>query len=267
MNHESVILEIDCDTAVLTLNRPQELNCLCVDLARDARDALAEVRENRAVRALVVTGAGRAFCAGAKLGGDDFSATAQQSIGQRVARDMAEYFNPLVVDLSTLPIPVIAAVNGVAAGAGVSLALAADVTIAARSSSFLLTFVPRLGILPDLGATWSLPRRVGRSRASGLALLGNKLTAQQAANWGLIWQCVDDASLMDEVRKLAHTVGHFPNRAIRELRTAFDVADSNDLVEQLEYERRCQEALLDTEDFREGVKAFMEKREPIFNGR
>lgn len=260
MEFKSITLKVEDGIGLMTLNRPDILNSLNVPLAREVRAALAVIKERRDVRALILTGAGRGFCAGAELADE----SGHESTGQRGSRAMKEDFNPLILDLIGLPVPVVAAVNGVAAGAGVSIALAADVVIAAQPAYFALTFAPRLGIVPDLGATWYLPRLIGRARAHALTLLGNRLPAPTAAEWGLIWKCVPPESLMGEAVALARQLGAGPQHVVGEVRRAFDAAESNDLPAQLDYERLRQEVLLDKEEYREGVRAFLEKREPVF---
>jgi 2-(1,2-epoxy-1,2-dihydrophenyl)acetyl-CoA isomerase len=195
MTRQTVLLTFDGPIATLTLNRPETLNSISNQLVIDARDALADVRATQSARVLILTGAGRGFCTGAELGEAIVKGDGTQSAGDSLNAAMRDHSNPLIVDLQQLPIPVVAAVNGVAVGAGVGIALAADITIAARSASFILTFGLKLGVIPDLGTTWQLPRRIGVARAMALALLGNKLGAEQAAQWGLIWQCVDDDQL------------------------------------------------------------------------
>lgn len=260
MEFKSITLKVEDGIGLITLNRPDILNSLNVPLAREVRAALAVIKERRDIRALILTGAGRGFCAGAELGDE----SGHESTGQRGSRAMKEDFNPLILDLLGLPVPVVAAVNGVAAGAGVSIALAADVVIAAQPAYFVLPFAPRLGIVPDLGATWTLPRLIGRARAHALTLLGSRLPAPTAAEWGLIWKCVPAESLMGEALVFARQLGAGPRHIVGEVRRAFDAAESNDLPAQLEYERLRQEVLLDKEEYREGVRAFLEKREPVF---
>lgn len=207
MVYDKINLSLAEGVAVLALNDPDTMNALSIPLQQELRHAIATVRENRSVRALLLIGTDRAFCSGADLSSMSGGGVAGESLGQNVGRMMRELSNPLILDLQALPVPVVAAVNGAAAGAGVSLALAADVVVAARSAYFLLTFLPRLGLVPDLGATWHLPRLVGRARAMALTLLGDRLSAEQAAEWGLIWACVDDEVLMDEAQALASPAG------------------------------------------------------------
>lgn len=203
--------------------------------------------------------------------GADLSAMAPggegKSLGAQTAEWMQSLSNPLIETLRTLPVPVVAAVNGAAAGAGVGLALAADVTIAARSAYFYLPFLPKLGIVPDLGCTWAIPRRAGRARAMGMALLDERLGAEQAVQWGLIWACADDEQLLDEARAIAQRLARLPPHAVVEAREAFEAAERHTLAEQLHYESERQRELIDRPTFREGVSAFLQKRPPSFPGR
>ncbi|WP_420473603.1 enoyl-CoA hydratase-related protein [Noviherbaspirillum sp. ST9] len=262
MTYETILLEQDNDIAVLTFNQPVSRNGLTAQLQTEVLDALDHLAQQDEVRALILTGAGKAFCSGADLGRLDASGGA--SLGDSVAKVMDELSNPLILALQSLPIPVVAAVNGAAAGAGMGIALAADIVIAGRSAFFLSPFLPRLGIVPDMGTTWFLPQRVGRARAMGLMLLGDRLPADKAAEWGLIWACVDDAILMEEARRIAQSLANAPSHAVIEARRALDKAASQDLATQLDYEKGRQRELLDLPSFREGVQAFFEKREPVF---
>jgi 2-(1,2-epoxy-1,2-dihydrophenyl)acetyl-CoA isomerase len=214
---------------------------------------------------LLITGAGRAFCAGAELKDDFLDGDTTRSAGEQLDESMREDFNPWIMDLDELPIPVVTAVNGVAAGAGVGLALASDITVAARSASFVLTFCPKLGLIPDVGTTWFLPRRIGLARATALSLLGNKLDATTAAQWGLIWQCVDDDALADSAMQMARTLARLPSGMALELRRSLRQSQSNTLGVQLDYERERQCVLIESSAFTEGVNAFREKRQPVFD--
>jgi 2-(1,2-epoxy-1,2-dihydrophenyl)acetyl-CoA isomerase len=271
VGYENILLDIQDGVALLTLNRPNVFNSLNVPLMTEVRAVLKQVAESPDIRVLVMTGAGEAFCAGADLtaaGRGDPEGTGEKlSVGEIVSRKMKTHFNPLVSEIYRLEKPVICAVNGVAAGGGVGVALATDIVIAARSAYFLQVFGPRLGIVPDCGCTWFLPRLVGRARALGLALLGDKLPAEQAAEWGLIWKCVDDGALMDEAMALAKKLAEGPTRAYGYIKKAYSESERNRLDEQLEYERFCQRTLCDTADFMEGVTAFLEKRPAHFKGR
>jgi 2-(1,2-epoxy-1,2-dihydrophenyl)acetyl-CoA isomerase len=256
MSYSTIQLETKDGVATLTLNRPTMLNSLNREIIDEIRSALRKLARDDATKVLVVTGAGRGFCAGADLtttGGNDGS---DRSVGEGVAYAMEVGYNPLVRDMTSFPKPVIVAVNGVAAGGGVGLALSGDIVLAARSAYFVQVFVPRLGLVPDMGCTWFFPQLLGRARARALAMLGDRLPAEKAAEWGLIWQCVDDDNLAKG-----------PQQAYRELKRVLDEAPLNTLDEQLENERRTQRILGDTDDFKEGVVAFLTKRDPQFKGK
>jgi 2-(1,2-epoxy-1,2-dihydrophenyl)acetyl-CoA isomerase len=263
MTFKFITLEVTNDIAVLTFNQPGTRNGLTVAMQNEMVTALAQLHKDGAIRALILTGAGNSFCAGADLNQLDV-VDGGLTVGQSTAKIMEEVSNPLVLALQNLPFPVVSAVNGAAAGAGISLALAADVVVAARSAFFLTPFLPRLGIVPDMGATWFLPRHLGRARALGLMLLGDRLSATQAQEWGLIWSCVDDAMLMDEAQSIAARLAKAPAHAALEARRALDAADGQGLAAQLDYEKRRQRELIDLPSFGEGVKSFFEKREPVF---
>ena len=264
MSYQNLLLHTDAATGVatLTLNRPAARNSFSADLLREIRAALAEVAGQRAARALLLTGNGASFCAGADLSGQ--TGGTREQIASAGADSQRDWINPIVIDLQSLPFPTVAAVNGSAAGAGASLALACDVVIAARSAFFLFPFMPRLGIVPDMGATWFLPRLLGSARAMALSLMGDRLPAPQAADWGLIWRCVEDAALMDQAQALAQRVAKAPAHAALELRRAFAASAARDLPGQLDYEVERQRELLARAEFEEGVRSFLEKREPQF---
>jgi len=232
-----------------------------VDLA--FRAVLTEVKRRDDVRALLLTGAGRGFCAGQDLSDRVIAAAAEPvDLGYTIST----HYNPLIRTLRELPKPVVCAVNGVAAGAGANIALACDVVLAARSASFIQAFC-KIGLVPDSGGTYFLPRLVGTARAMGLALLGDKLGAEDAERWGLIWKCVDDAKLMDEARALAAQLAAGPTKALGEIKRAIYASPANMLDAQLDFERDLQRELGRSGDYREGVAAFMEKRAPKFRGR
>jgi len=270
MNYENVLYETKDGIGHLTLNRPEVLNSLNVPLMDEIFDVLKKVAEDPKTRVLIMTGAGKAFCSGADLapnwGPGGMPEGPNSSVGETVSGQMKTHFNPLVMAIYRLEKPVIAAVNGVTAGGGVGMALTADMVIAARSAYFVQVFGPKLGIVPDMGTTWHLPRLLGRARSLGLAFLGDRLSAEQAAEWGLIWKCVDDESLMDEVMAVAQKLAQGPTRAYGYIKKAFSESDRNNLEEQLDFERQCQLVLCDSQDFIEGVGAFMEKRKPNFKG-
>lgn len=261
---EHITFELRDGIGLLTLNRPTVLNSLNVPLMDEVRATVANVRADKDVRALVLTGAGRGFCAGADLTTTG-APTAGMSAGQAVAHSMDIAFNPMVRDIADLPIPTIAAVNGIAAGGGVGLALVCDIVVAAKSSAFVSVFAPRLGLIPDMGCTWLLPRLLGRARARAMAITGEKVSAATAAEWGMIWKCVEDGELMGEVMSIAGKIAKGPSNAFGEVKKALDIAEKNSLSDQLDYERDIQGVLGDHPNFTEGVMAFATKREPSFS--
>jgi len=229
----------------------------------EVREALAAVRQDSSARVLILTGAGRGFCAGQDLGDRVVAADgAPPDLGQSIEN----FYKPLILGLRQLPLPVIAAVNGVAAGAGANIALACDLVIAARSANFIQSFA-KIGLVPDSGGTWFLPRLVGHARAMGLALLGDKLPAEQAVQWGLIWRCVDDGQLPDEVDAIARHLAAAPTRGLARTKQAMLAGWGHSLEQQLDVERDYQQELGRSADYAEGVAAFMEKRSPRFTGR
>ena len=248
----------------ITLNRPEVLNSLNETITLGLLSALIDARTNKDVRAIVITGAGRAFCAGADLNSKSWPSHKGLSAGEATAASMDRGFNPLVKAISQSTKPVVTAINGIAAGGGVGLALAGDIAIASESAKFKLVFGPNLGIIPDMGASWFLPNLVGRARANGLALLGDDLTATTAKEWGLIWDCVPAEQLLEEAQAIAGRLADGPTIGLKAVVKAHDRAMSNTLSEQLEYEKETQRVLFDFPHVSEGVRAFIEKRKPNF---
>jgi 2-(1,2-epoxy-1,2-dihydrophenyl)acetyl-CoA isomerase len=248
----------------LTLNRPAALNSFTAVMHGELMAALDAAAEDTAVRCIVLTGAGRGFCAGQDLA--DPAMVGAPGAPPDVAAVVERHYRPLALRVRSLPVPVIAAVNGVAAGAGANLALGCDFVIAARSASFIQAF-SKIGLVPDCGGTWLLPRLVGRARAIGLAMSGDKLPAAEAERIGLIWQCVDDAELLPVAQALAERLATMPTRALAETRRAIDAAMGMELAESLAMEARVQGELGRQPDFAEGVAAFLAKRAPRFADR
>ena len=261
--YQNIIFASEGGIARLTLNRPERLNSFNDAMHAEVRDALGRVREDGAIRVLLLTGAGRSFCAGQDLGDRAVAPGAEPvDLGASIERN----YRPLVLSLQSLPLPVVCAVNGVAAGAGANIALACDIVIAAKSASFVQAF-SKIGLVPDSGGTYFLPRLVGTARAIGLAMLGERLYAEQAAEWGLIWQCVEDKELHGTIENLLHTLAGAPTAGLAATKCALYASAGNTLEGQLDLERDLQRELGRSDDYREGVAAFIAKRAPRFTGR
>jgi len=260
---QPILVSVDAGVQTITLNRPERLNAFNPEMHGLLREALARAADDEAIRAVLLTGAGRGFCAGQDLSERDVSAG---SAPIDLSVTIGSYYNPLVRRMRALPKPIVCAVNGVAAGAGANVALACDLVVAARSASFIQAF-SKIGLVPDSGGTWFLPRLVGSARALGLALLGDKLPAEDAARWGLIWKVVDDEQLMDEAAALARELAAGPTRVYGLIKRALCASATSTLDAQLELERDLQREAGFTEDYREGVTAFLEKRKPHFKGK
>lgn len=262
MSYDTIKFEISEGVARLSLNRPDSLNCFNERMHEEVRGALEGVAEDGRVRALLITGEGRGFCAGQDLGD---RRTRPGDEAPDLGATLDQHYNPLIRTLRSLDVPVICAVNGVAAGAGANIALACDIVLAARSAKFIQAFC-KLGLVPDSGGTWALPRLLGDARARGLAMLGEAVSAEQAEQWGMIWKCVDDAALQTEAQALARHLATQPTLGLALIKRALNLAPSNTLDQQLDLERDLQREAGRTDDYREGVAAFLEKRQPVFRG-
>lgn len=263
MAYNNILFDISEGIATLTLNRPDKLNSFTAEMHGEVRSVLEQVAADKSARVLVLTGAGRGFCAGQDLGD---RAVAPGGAPVDLGESVEKYYAPLVLALRALPMPVVCAVNGVAAGAGANIALACDIVVAARSASFNEVFC-KLGLIPDTGGTYFLPRLIGSARATGLAMLGDRLSAERAEQWGLIWKCVDDADLAGEVAALAKHFSSAPTLGLARAKQALQASGLNTLEKQLALEAGMMRELGFTEDYREGVTAFMEKRSPAFKGK
>ncbi|MEC8631317.1 MAG: enoyl-CoA hydratase-related protein [Pseudomonadota bacterium] len=258
MEYQAITFDITDGVAVLTLNRPDVMNALNSQMRAEIYHAVRQAGEN--ARVLVITGAGRAFCSGQDLGDGGNAASLD------LERTLRDEYEPMLQRIFDCPIPTIAAVNGPAAGAGANLALAADVVIAAESASFLQAFT-RIGLIPDAGGTYWLPRQVGFARAMGAALFAEPVPARQAVEWGMIWEAIPDENFANHWQKRAEKLAHGPTVAYSKVKEALRQSMSNDLTEQLELEAKLQGDCGDTRDFKEGVLAFLEKRPARFEGR
>jgi 2-(1,2-epoxy-1,2-dihydrophenyl)acetyl-CoA isomerase len=255
----TILVERRADYHRITLNRPERLNALNVAMAEALVAALVAAEADPRCRALVLTGMGSGFCAG-----QDLNEIADLPAAEIPA--LIDHYNPLIRRLGASPLPIVCAVNGVAAGAGANLALACDIVLAARSASFVQAFA-RIGLIPDCGGTWFLPRLVGMARARALALLAEPLAAETAAEWGLIWRAIDDDRLLTEAEALAERLAAGPTVAFGLMKRALDAAATNDLTRQLDLERDLQSEAAAAPDHAEGVRAFLAKRPASFTGK
>ncbi|MDS1316734.1 2-(1,2-epoxy-1,2-dihydrophenyl)acetyl-CoA isomerase PaaG [Acinetobacter baumannii] len=263
MDYQNIIAEEKNGVGYLTFNRPKALNSFNVDMHREVADVLNQWTKSPDVRCVVISGEGRGFCAGQDLGDRVVDPNAE---APDLGYSIETYYNPLIKTIVNMPKPVICAVNGVAAGAGANIALACDLVIAAKSANFVQAFC-RLGLVPDSAGTWFLPRAVGHARAMGLALLGDKLPAETAKEWGMIWDVVEDAELKTKVTELAERLAKQPTFGLSHIKKAIHQSSNNTFDEQMLLERDLQRIAGRSEDYREGVQAFMNKREPNFKGR
>lgn len=263
MDYQNIIAEEKNGVGYLTFNRPKALNSFNVDMHREVAEVLNQWTKNPEVRCVVISGEGRGFCAGQDLGDRVVDPNAE---APDLGYSIETYYNPLIKTIVNMPKPVICAVNGVAAGAGANIALACDLVIAAKSANFVQAFC-RLGLVPDSAGTWFLPRAVGHARAMGLTLLGDKLPAETAKEWGMIWDVVEDAELKEKVTELAERLAKQPTFGLSLIKKAIHQSSNNTFDEQVLLERDFQRIAGRSEDYREGVQAFMNKREPNFKGR
>lgn len=262
MEYQTILVKTENSVGYLNFNRPKQLNSFNVQMHQEVREVLKSWSKDDSIRAVVITGEGRGFCAGQDLSDRVVDPNAEApDLGESIEK----FYNPLIKLLVEMPKPVICAVNGVAAGAGANIALACDIVIANKSASFIQAFC-RLGLVPDSGGTWFLPRLVGHAKAMGLALLGDKLSAEQACEMGLIWQVVEDDELQDKVMVLAEHLAKQPTFGLSLIKKAFHQSSQNSLEQQLTLERDLQRIAGRSADYKEGVQAFMQKREPQFIG-
>ena len=259
MSDSPVLYQVDGAVATITLNRPDVLNALNTALMLALREAVEKAAADAAIRAVVVTGAGRGFSAGADL------ASSSGGTGN-AGTTLRERYHPVILAMRAMPKPIISAVNGVAAGAGMSIAMAGDIILAGRSASFLQAF-SKIGLVPDAGSTWFLPRYVGDVRARAMAILADRISAQDAQSFGLVWQVHEDAELLPKAQEMAQRLAAMPTRAYAMIKQALNDSHQRDLATQLELEADLQVEAGTTEDFREGVAAFLQKRPPQFKGR
>ena len=259
----SILVSVEAAVQTITLNRPDKLNAFNSEMHQLLRAALEQAADQSEIRALVLTGAGRGFCAGQDLSERDVSPGAAPI---DLSVSLGSNYNPLVRRMRALPKPIVCAVNGVAAGAGANIALACDVVVAARSASFVQAF-SKIGLVPDSGGTYFLPRLVGSARAMGLALLAEKLSADEAERYGLIWKALDDHQLLPQANALARTLAKGPTKGYGLIKRALQASPGNSLDAQLDLERDLQREAGFSEDYREGVSAFLQKREPRYQGK
>ncbi len=263
MAYQTILFEVDDGVARLTFNRPERLNSFTAQMHGEVAAALGEIERDVAIRTLLLTGAGRGFCAGQDLADRAVApGDAPVDLGDSVER----YYAPLVRRLAGLPKPVVCAVNGVAAGAGANIALACDIVIAAKSAKFIQSFA-NIGLIPDSGGTWVLPRLIGQARAMGLALTGEPLSAEKAESWGVIWKCVDDDALDSESVAVARKFAAGPTRGLAATKALIRGSSLKSLDDELDLERDAMRDLGFSDDYREGVAAFLAKRAPAFTGR
>ncbi|MEL7043506.1 MAG: enoyl-CoA hydratase-related protein [Pseudomonadota bacterium] len=262
-----VLTDIEDGVATVTLNAPEKYNALSPEMISELNRVFSEIASDSAVRVCVMTGAGAGFCAGADLSAGQADQEDPILRADSSSRAMREDLNPLIKKILNLPVPTVAAVNGVAAGGGYGLALAADLVIASQKASFKLVFTPQLGLIPDLGASWHAPHRLGRAQALALSFFGDTMSASEAVDRGLIWKAVPHDQLAVEANRVAEILARGPTHAYVAVRRAYDHASVSTLEQQLDYEADTQPTLIAKDDFLEGVRAFIAKRKPSFKGR
>lgn len=260
MSFNTIIFSIESGVASLTLNRPDRLNSFTAEMHEEVQKAFSQIDSDKTVRCMLLTGAGRGFCAGQDLSD---RAVAPGEEGVDLGASVDKYYNPLIRKITSIPIPVICAVNGVAAGAGANIAIACDVVLAAKSAKFIESFA-NIGLIPDSGGTYHLPRLLGQARALGMALTGDHLSAEKAEEWGLIWKSVADDELMNEASKLASKFANGPTQGLAQIKSLIRSSWKRDIVAQTDLERDTMRMLGKTEDYKEAVDAFLNKRKPVF---
>ncbi|OOV87550.1 2-(1,2-epoxy-1,2-dihydrophenyl)acetyl-CoA isomerase PaaG [Oceanospirillum linum] len=260
--YNNIEFVLEDGTAILTFNRPDSLNSFNAEMHAEVRAALKEVKKNPDVRALVITGNGRGFCAGQDLSDRNVApGTEAPNLGESIEKN----YNPMIRSIRALEMPVICAVNGVAAGAGANIALACDIVFAAKSAKFIQAFC-KIGLIPDSGGTWTLPHSVGQARAMALSMLGDRVSAEDAEKMGMIWKAVEDETVKDTAIATAKELATQPTKGLALIKRAIQASAINTLDQQLDLERDLQTIAGRTDDYREGVAAFMAKRQPSFKG-
>jgi len=265
MSYKTIIFNIKNDIARLTLNRPKVYNSLSPLMLDELLDVMQKIDPDKGIKALLVNAKGKGFCAGADLAGGALDFQSNEPVGEQVFRVMEERFNPMLDAIYNLKVPTIAAIDGVVAGGGVGLALTFDIVVATPKSQFSLVFLPQLGIIPDMGASWHMPHKLGIPKAMGHAFLGEPISGEEAARTGMIWKCLPEDKFESGINNILKRLSHGPTRAFPKARHAFGKALKNSLPEQLEYEAEIQRELCNSPEFKEGVQAFVEGREPDFS--